>query len=492
MTALPTEIYTVAAVRQIDRHAIDSAGIPGYTLMCRAGEASLGVIRQHCPDARRYTVVCGPGNNGGDGYVVARLALAAGIDVSVVALVDADALSGDAARACRDYLAAGGSIDRWSGGLDPAADVIVDAVLGSGLQRAVSGEFADVVACINAHAAQVVALDIPSGIHGDTGAVMGCAVDAEVTVTFVGLKTGLFCGDGIRHCGHIEFAGLDIPADCRNGVTERLHRLDDALVASRLPQRRRDAHKGNHGHVLVVGGGAGMPGAALLCGAAALRTGAGRVTVATDPGHAAEIAAARPELMVRGVDDGDALLPILDQVDVIAFGPGLGTSAWAESLYVAIAAAARPAVWDADALNLLAAHGGRLQSRIITPHPGEAARLLGLSAGDVQRDRIAALEQLQQRFGGTAVLKGAGSLVAATNATPLICTAGNPGMAAPGMGDVLTGVIAALLAQGLTGPDAAAVGVQVHATAGDQAARHGERGLLASDVIDALRTAVNP
>ena len=492
MTALPTEIYTVAAVRQIDRHAIDSAGIPGYTLMCRAGEAALGVIRQHYPDARRYQVICGPGNNGGDGYVVARLARAAGIDVSAVAPVDTDALSGDAATACRDFLAAGGTVERWSGALDPAADVLVDALLGSGLQRTVSGDFADVVACINAHGAGVVALDIPSGIHGDTGEALGRAVDAEVTVTFVGLKTGLFAGDGLRHCGQIEFAGLDIPAGCRDRVTARLHRLDDALLASRLPKRHRDVHKGDHGHVLVVGGGTGMPGAALLCGAAALRTGAGRVTVATDPGHAAQIAAARPELMVRGVDDGDALLPILERVDVIAFGPGLGTSAWAESLYVAVLAAEKPAVWDADALNLLVAHGGRLASRIITPHPGEAARLLEVSAGDVQRDRIAALEQLQMKFGGTVVLKGAGSLVGAAGVTPLICTAGNPGMAAPGMGDVLTGVIAALLAQGLTGPDAAAVGVQAHAKAGDRAARRGERGLIASDVIDALRAAVNP
>lgn len=492
MTALPTEIYSVAAVRQIDRNAIDGAGIPGYTLMCRAGEAALAAIRQRYPDAARYQVVCGPGNNGGDGYVVARLALAAGIEVAVVSPVGPDALSGDAATACHDFLAAGGTVGRWSGALDAGAAVIVDALLGSGLQRTVSGDFADVVACINAHDAPVVALDIPSGIHGDTGEAMGCAVDAELTVTFVGLKTGLFSGDGLELCGDIEFAGLDIPADCRDSVGARMHRLDDALVASRLPKRRRDAHKGLHGHVLVVGGGTGMPGAALLCGAAALRTGAGRVTVATDPGHAAVIAAARPELMVRGVDDGDALQPLLDRVDVIAFGPGLGTSAWAQSLYDAVLAAAKPAVWDADALNLLAVRGGRLESRIITPHPGEAARLLDMSAGDVQRDRIAALLRLQETYGGTAVLKGAGSLVSAADGTPRICTAGNPGMAAPGMGDVLTGVIAALLAQGLTAPDAAAVGVHVHATAADHAARHGERGLLAGDVIEALRVAVNP
>lgn len=492
MTSLPTEIYAVDAVRQIDRNAIDGAGIAGYTLMCRAGEAALAVIRQRFPDARHYLVVCGPGNNGGDGYVVARLARAAGIDVAVVSLVDPESLCGDADTACRDYSAAGGSVERWSGSLGECAGVIVDALLGSGLERPVSGDFADAVNAINAHAARVVALDMPSGIHGDTGEVMGCAVDADVTVTFVGLKTGLFSGAGLGHRGDIEFSDLDLPADCRDGIDVRLRRVDERLLASQLPQRRRDAHKGDHGHVLVVGGGAGMPGAALLCGSAALRTGAGRVTVATDPQHAATIAAARPELMVSGVGDGDALQPLIDGADVIAFGPGLGTSAWAKSVYVAVAASGKPSVWDADALNLLAVAGGRSDSRILTPHPGEAGRLLELTANDVQKDRLDALARLLSTYGGTAVLKGAGTLVGTAHGTPRICTAGNPGMAAPGMGDVLTGVIAALLSQGLAGADAAAVGVQVHAMAGDSAALRGERGLLAGDVIDALRAAVNP
>lgn len=492
MSALPTEIHTVDAVRQIDRNAIDRAGIPGYTLMCRAGEASLAVIRRRYPGAGRYQVICGPGNNGGDGYVVARLAQAAGIDVAVVSLVDPGSLSGDADTACRDYLASGGTVERWSGALDPEAAVIVDALFGSGLQRAVTGEFADAVTRINAHNAQVIALDMPSGVHGDTGDAMDCAVAADVTVTFVGLKAGLFCGAGIDHCGDIEFAGLDIPDDCRDRIAVRMRRLDAAFAASRLPERRRDAHKGDHGHVLVVGGGAGMPGAALLCGAAALRTGAGRVTVATDADHAAAIAAARPELMVHGVGDGEALQPLLDKTDVIAFGPGLGVSAWAKSVYVAVAASGKPSVWDADALNLLAAAGGRSASRIITPHPGEAGRLLDIAASDVQRDRLAALASLQSTYGGTVVLKGAGTLVSMADGTPRICTAGNPGMASPGMGDVLTGVIASLLAQGMNEPDAAAAGVQVHAMAGDTAARHGERGLLASDVIGALRHAINP
>lgn len=476
----------------MDRNAIDGAGIAGYTLMCRAGEAALAAIQQRFPDAGRYLVVCGPGNNGGDGYVVARLARAAGIDVAVVTLVDPESLSGDAETACRDYAAAGGCVERWSGSLDEGVAIVVDALLGSGLKRAISGDFADAVSAMNAHAARVVALDIPSGIDGDTGEVLGCAVNADVTVTFVALKTGLFTGAGIGHCGDVEFADLDIPASCRDGIDVRMRRLDDHFLASQLPRRRREAHKGDFGHLLVVGGGRGMPGAALLCAAAALRTGAGRVTVATDPQHAAMIAAARPELMASGIGDGDALQPLIDRADVIAFGPGLGTSAWAKSVYVAVAASGKPSVWDADALNLLAVAGGRSDSRIITPHPGEAGRLLELTASAVQKDRIDALMRLQATYGGTAVLKGAGTLIGTADGTPRICTAGNPGMAAPGMGDVLTGIIAALLSQGLTRDNAAAVGVQAHAVAGDSAAHRGERGLLAGDLIDALRSTVNP
>ena len=492
MTVLPTDVYSVDAVRRIDANAIDGAGIPGYTLMCRAGASALAVIRHYHPRATRVAVVCGPGNNGGDGFVLARLARAAGIEVSVVALVDPDSLTGDAATARQAFEEEGGQIRRWSGTLDERATVVVDALLGSGLTRPLTGAFGEVVSAMNAHPGSIVAIDIPSGIHGDEGTAMGPAVAADVTVTFVGLKTGLFTGAGIQHCGIVEYDGLGIPASCYEGVAPRLRRLDAAFVGHRLPRRRRDAHKGDHGHVLVVGGGAGMPGASLLCGWAALRTGAGRVTLATDGEHAPAVAAARPELMVRAVTDGEALEPLLGAVDVVAFGPGLGDSPWAKSLYTAVAAAAKPSVWDADALNLLATVGGRSQTRVITPHPGEAGRLLDSSAHAVQATRVESLARLQASYGGTVVLKGAGTLVTGADGTPRICTDGNPGMAAPGMGDVLTGVIAALLAQGLPAEDAAAVGVQVHAAAGDAAAGSGERGLLAGDVIDELRAAVNP
>ena len=491
MERLPANIYSVAAVRETDRTTIEDHGVPGYTLMTRAGEAAVEAAIEVFPDVKRWQVVCGAGNNGGDGYVVARLAAERGIVVSVLALVDPDKLAGDAAIARDDFLAAGGVIAPWEGELDSAAGLLVDGILGSGLQREVSGEFGRAVEALNAHAAPVLALDIPTGIHGDSGQVLGCAIRADLTVTFVGLKPGLFLGEAPEQCGEIRFAGLEIPDEYRSHLKPDYRRIDDAMLAAALPRRRRDGHKGDYGHVLIIGGGEGMPGAVRLAGEAALRTGAGLASIATHPSHAAVLVASRPELMPHGVASAADLGPLLQRADVVAFGPGLGQSNWAREMYAAVAEQNLPTVWDADALNLLAEEPGRMDRRVITPHPGEAARLLGCGTADVQADRLAALAELEQKFGGVVVLKGAGSLVSGGE-VPYLCTAGNPGMGSPGMGDVLTGIIAALTAQGLPIDTAAAVGVEAHARAGDLAARMGERGLIASDLLAELRAIINP
>jgi NAD(P)H-hydrate epimerase len=492
MQSLPASIYSVASVREIDRTAIEDHGIPGYTLMTRAGAASVRAARQRFPDAKRWQVICGGGNNGGDGYVVARLAASEGIVTSVLTLVDPDSLKGDAATAYGDFAAEGGVVMAWDGELDREADLLVDGILGSGLERDVGGEYAKAVAAINAHSAPVLALDIPTGIHGDSGSRLGCAVDAELTVTFVGLKTGLFLNDGCNCCGELVYDGLDVPEECRSGVSPEFCRIDDAMMHDALPPRRRAAHKGDFGHVLVIGGGEGMPGAVRLCGEAALRAGAGRVSLATAPSHAAMLTATRPELMSHAIADAADLDPLLQKADVVAFGPGLGRSDWAKALFEVVAADSRPAVWDADALNWLAEAPESATKRIITPHPGEAGTLLGLSTAEIQSDRVAAVQALQERYGGVAVLKGSGSLISSGGETPSICTSGNPGMASAGMGDVLTGIIAALLGQGLTLEQAAVVGVEVHARAADLAAADGQRGLIASDLITALRAVLNP
>jgi NAD(P)H-hydrate epimerase len=490
MEHLPANIYSVAAVRETDRTTIEDHGVPGYALMTRAGEAAVATARERFPAAQRWQVVCGAGNNGGDGYVVARLAAQHGITVSVISLVDSDQLGGDAAKAYGDFAAEGGVVVPWSGKLDSEADLLFDGMLGSGLERDVGGEFANAVTALNKHQAPVVALDIPTGIHGDSGEILGCAVRADLTVTFVGLKSGLFLGDAPVHCGELRFAGLDIPDEYRAGIDAVYRRIDDALLAAALPRRPRSAHKGDFGHVLVIGGGEGMPGAVRLAGEAALRTGAGLVSIATHPSHAAILVASRPELMPHGISTAAELDPLLERADVVAFGPGLGQSGWARELYERVAALELPAVWDADALNLLAERPAKVAHRVITPHPGEAGRLLGIGTQEVQADRPAALAKLQETYGGTVVLKGAGSLVSA-HPVPYLCTAGNPGMGSAGMGDVLTGVIAALAGQGLDVGMAAAVGVEVHARAGDRAAAVGERGLIASDLFDELRAVLN-
>jgi NAD(P)H-hydrate epimerase len=491
MHSLPANIYSVAAVRETDRTTIEDHGVPGYTLMTRAGAAAVRAARESFPGTNRWQVICGAGNNGGDGYVVARLAASEGIAVSVVSLIDPGTLKGDAAEACSDFMAEGGTILPWSGELDAEADLLVDGILGVGLERDVGGEFAQAVAAINDHSAPVMALDIPTGINGDTGRVLGCAVHADLTMTFVALKAGLFIGDAPDYCGEIRLADLDIPEDFRKGIVPAYRRSDDALLTAALRPRQRAAHKGDFGHVLIIGGGRGMPGAVRLAGEAALRTGAGLVSIATHPSHAAIPVASRPELMPHAVAAVPDLEALLEKADVLAFGPGLGQSTWARELFARVSEARQPSVWDADALNLLSEQPNSVANRVITPHPGEAGRLLGVRTADIQADRRGALANLTDRYGGTTVLKGAGTLVSAAS-VPFLCTAGNPGMASPGMGDVLTGIIAALMGQGLDPEMAAAVGVEVHARAGDRAAAGGERGLIASDVLAELRAVLNP
>ena len=492
MHPLPAGLYTAAQVRALDRRASASFDLPGYELMTRAGHATLNALRQRWPAARSVLVFCGPGNNGGDGYVVARLARAQGLRAHVVAMAEPAGLQGDARRAHEEFVAAGGRTEAWQGPAAPAGEVIVDALFGSGLTREVTGPAAQCLQAITASGRPVVAVDIPSGLHADSGHVLGCAVRADLTVTFIGRKLGLYLGAGPDHAGEVIFDDLEVPLGVYADCTPALRMLDAALADAALPRRRRSAHKGQHGHVLVIGGAAGMGGAARLAGEAALRAGAGLVTVAVHPQSLAALGA-RPELMSVAVNSPADLAPALERATVLALGPGLGRSSWALAMFEAALAAGKPLVVDADALNLLAAAAARREQWVLTPHPGEAARLLDSTSEDVQRDRLGAAARLQTRYGGTVVLKGAGSIVQTAADGAWLCDRGNPGMATAGMGDVLTGVIAGLAAQGDDLALAAQAGVFLHAVAGDRAAATGgERGLLASEVIAELRTTVNP
>ena len=499
--------YSTDAVRALESVLIQSEGIDSNTLMARAGAAAFARARRHFPGARQWVVMAGVGNNAGDGYVIARLARQEGIGVSVLLLSPDKRPRGDAATQYEAMEKAGVPVAPFGPGELPQCDLIVDAMLGIGLSRPLEGPYFDAVQAINRHGAPVMAVDIPTGIHADGGTCMGAAVRAELTVAFVADKSGLFLGDAPDYVGRRVLEPLGhIPEERLRQVKKRfaeqaaLRVFGKHTMSGMLPPRRRADHKGRFGHVLLVAGGPGMGGAARLAGEGALRAGAGLVTVATHAEHAAAVLAGRPELMVRGVRTAQDLAPLLERATIVAVGCGLGQDAWARDLFQAACGSELPCVVDADGLGLLAefsdseASGGNAARRIITPHPGEAGRMLGCSGAEVQADRLAAVTALQRRYGGVALLKGAHTLVSGSDRSPWVIDAGNPGMATAGMGDVLTGLLAGLWAQfpDAETEDLAALAAFVHAQAGDGASRGGQRGMIAGDLLAALREELNP
>jgi len=477
-------LFTTAQVRALDQAAIGD-GIAGIELMERAALAALAALQRRWPQARTLCVLCGPGNNGGDGFLLAALARAAGLQASVIALPGQP--SGDAALARERFVGEGGEMSSVTETL-PDADVYVDALFGSGLNRAPAGDAARLITAVNAQSRPVLALDVPSGLDSDLGVAFEPCLRATATVCFVGWKRGLFTANGPDQCGERSLATLDVPSHVH------AHAEADAMLLTpqTLPPRPRDSHKGRYGHVLAIGGDLGAGGAVRMCGEAAARVGAGLVSIATREANVGPVLGGRPELMPHGVHVPRNLEALLARASVLAIGPGLGQDDWGQGLWYAGLDAGKPTVLDADGLNLLAGGRRALPERVVlTPHPGEAGRLLETTTAEVQADRFAAVRKLAQKFSAVVVLKGAGSLIADANGRTAVCPWGNPGMASGGMGDVLTGVIAGLLAQGLGTWEAACLGVGLHARAGDLAARAGERGLLASDLFPYLRALVN-
>jgi NAD(P)H-hydrate epimerase len=487
MQKLPITLYRTTQVRELDRIAIQERGISGFDLMSRAGYEVFQCIRNKWPDTQSVAVFCGAGNNAGDGYIIARLALEAGLKVSVYSLSDPVNLKGDALTAYRNFVEEKGTAIPFQGEEVIDADVMVDALLGTGLDRPVTGLYALAIQIINKSPAHVVAVDSPSGLNADTGNVMGCAVKADCTVMFIGLKQGLFTGHAANYCGEIFYVSLAVPDAIFQAVSASAIRV----IKTPLPRRDRCSHKGNYGHVLIVGGDWGYSGAARLAGEAALRVGAGLVSVATRTEHAGLMNLNRPELMCHGVSSAAQLALLLEKASVVVVGPGLGQSDWAKELFMATIKAQKPLIIDADGLNLLARSPVTNPDWILTPHPGEAARLLSCSTAEIQQDRFASVSAIRAKYDGIAILKGAGTLIACRDEIA-VSTTGNPGMASGGMGDVLSGVIAGLLAQGLSLKNAAQQGVYLHGLAADLAAeKDGERGLLASDLMPYLRVLVN-
>jgi NAD(P)H-hydrate epimerase len=459
--------------------------------MTRAGRAAFELLQSSWPERCPLVIFCGTGNNGGDGFVVAALARDRQVPVTVYQVGDAGKISGDAATARQAALDAGVDILPFATDIALDSCLLVDAMLGTGLSGEVHGDYRSAIELINASGMPVLALDIPSGLCSDSGRRLGVAVAADATITFIGVKQGLWTGDAPDCCGELHFVDLDVPAEVYARVHAGAWRLELEQELDALPPLVETAHKGRFGHALVIGGDLGMAGAALMAAESAGRCGAGLVSAATRAIHVPALLARRPEVMAHGVEARGELDVLLEKATAVAVGPGLGQNAWSEQMLQNALDSEQPLVVDADALNLLAGRcedaGPQRGNWILTPHPGEAARLLATDTAGVQSDRFAAVRAMQARYGGVVLLKGAGTLIC-DGARVYVCPYGNPGMASGGMGDVLSGILLALLAQGMSLRDAACLGVCLHAAAADLAAEAGMRGMLATDLMPFLRS----
>jgi hydroxyethylthiazole kinase-like uncharacterized protein yjeF len=507
-------LLSAAESRELDRLSQSQYWIPSYTLMTRAGEAVAQTVAWRWPAAiaPNVLVIAGKGNNGGDGFVAARALAAVGRSVRVLLMAAIADLKGDAAQACRDYVIAGGVvIERGDGALlaHERPGVVIDALFGTGLNAEVQGVIRRVIESVNLLDRPIVAIDIPSGVNADTGAVMGVAVNAALTVTFGFAKYGHVSYPGAEYCGELEIVDIGFAPAAIGDLAARGRLIDAAEARSLIAPRARNTHKGNYGHALIIAGGRGKGGAAILVARAALRCGAGLVTAAIPECVAAIVAGGQAEVMTEPIVDRDGhfaeaptiarLEQLISDKSVVIVGPGIGTSDDIKGLITWLiregAQPERPMLIDADGLNALALIGpAHLRSAhgqvVLTPHPGEMARLLDTTTPAVNADRIGAARKLAALTGAHVVLKGARSVMLNPAGDALINSSGNPGMATPGMGDVLSGIIGALMGRGMRTEAAVALGVFVHGFAADRlAARIGRVGYLAGDLADELPAA---
>lgn len=526
LVRLPKSLYRAAQVRQLDSLAIKEFGCSGFGLMQFAANVTFQALLERWPHTRFLRVFVGGGNNAGDGFLCAALAKERAIPCEVIVVGDLAKLGLDAISAYQKAQSLNVEMIEFDEFLKRPTSpqehvVVVDALLGTGLDRPVTGKFAAAIESLNASSIPVVAIDIPSGLSADSGMPMGAAVEADITVTFIGLKQGMLTGRGRDYCGEILFHDLNIPEQVYSSAqapVSSVQRIDINFATRYLLPRKASSHKGSNGHVVVVGGDTGFGGAAILCAEAALRGGAGLVSVISRSIHRPAALARCPELMWHGTEDfaeseadhssAESLIDakisvLLGRATVIIVGPGLGQSRWALKLFNQVLsrsrAASTPLVIDADALHLLndrrQANGACYGNWVLTPHPGEAAAMLGKTVPDIQRDRFESIRKLAEIYGGSCLLKGSGSLIAhgSNPSTIELCSEGNPGMGSGGMGDLLAGLIAALVSQGIALDKSLSCAVCIHGEAADLATESaGERGLVASDLLPWLRQLVNP
>ena len=490
-------LFDAKTVGELDQLACQKGNISPFELMSRAGDGAFAELLENFGRPDCIHVFCGAGNNGGDGYIIASLAAHEKISVRVYELGNPARMSDETKLARQQCVDANIIFESFDSSCNLSEGIIVDSLIGTGFKGVLRDEFAIAIECINSSLLPVLAVDIPSGLASDTGAVQEVAVKADITVTFVAPKQGLFTGRGTALCGDIVYDSLDIPADIlqQRLPSAELMSVDDLLEY--LPEPEADVHKSQRGHCMVIGGDHGTGGASLLAAQSCLQVGAGVVSHATRPEHVSASLVRQPEIMACGVVSGQELEPLLDRPTVLVVGPGLGRSSWSEQILQKAMSMDVPMVVDADALNIIA--DGRVvtnianRSWVMTPHPGEAARLLGVSVTEIETDRFAAVRKLQQKYNAVILLKGAGTLIYGDQTRPIqVCPYGNPAMATAGMGDILSGVIGGLIAQGMDLFTATELACCLHSKAADMAVdKLGHRGLVASDVLTFVRAILN-
>jgi len=509
------KVVTAKEMQALDRKAIKECGFPSLQLMERAGEGVVHALEKAYGSIRKknISIVVGKGNNGGDGLVVGRLLMKRGANVQTHILADPSTFTGDTLTNFTRYRDIGGTFIAPPP-LSPGhilaslenSELIIDAIVGTGLSKPIEGVFAEIIGSINKTHCPIVAIDIPSGLSGDTGSVLGVAIHATQTVTMAMPKRGLFLGQGITHSGDIVVADIGIPTTYADEAMITTQMITGSHITAQLPPRPQDAHKGTFGHVGIIAGSVGKTGAAVLTSQAALRTGAGLVSLAT-PETLNDIfesvlievmTVPIPDIPIRafGLPSITPLLEFSNGKKAVAIGPGMGSDQ--ETIDVIMALIPQltiPYVIDADGLNAIATNLAILNTAnapiILTPHHGEMARLLGCTSIDVSHDRLGSATKLSKKTSSTVILKGARTLIAHPDGSVDICPTGNSGMATGGTGDVLTGIITGLLSQGLSPRNAATVGVYLHGLAGDIASKtHGQCGMIASDIVASIPQAI--
>lgn len=512
MEQLKSQFYKTDSVKILDSIAINNFGLSGFTLMSRAGLFAFETIQKKWPSLKSICVFCGIGNNGGDGFVLAKLAKKNGYNVSVIICGEEQEIKNDAKIAydeCKKYNVL---IQRWPLSSHEESkqiqekkinsivnlydfEIIVDALFGTGLNKELDEYWTYIINYLNKYTlAKKVAIDIPSGLNANTGIIMKAAFCADLSITFVGLKQGLFSGKARDYCGEIVFNNLQIPYQVYNEVEPSGYLLNlKKLKSKAFSNISNCAHKGDFGHVLIIGGNYGMLGACIMAAKAALRTGAGLVTVATKDEHSALLPLNTPEIMSIGINDINKIKILIEKASVILIGPGLGQDNWSQEIFSYVLNLQKPLIIDADAINLLAKMNNNYINNncILTPHPKEASRLLNISTNEIENNRFESVEKLFEKYKANIVLKGAGTIVFGEDKKYYITHSGNYGMATAGMGDVLSGVIAGCVARGVSLLESSKIGVCVHALASDFESAKGKKGMMATDLLLWIRKLLN-